>query len=177
MELKKGDKLIFEPAEVGGVLSNDPDGFGVIVQLRLCDNIGLTVSKTQLKNARKILGLLGDEGLEAEVGMKLWEPRVGYGEIKSVNWSSAGLPVSVYWDVGIHCCITADGKHSKAFNRTVYVVEMPEEEKGWAVYWKAMVGDGRGYDEPCVFHEKVTEGVAENLFPTRLIHWIPERKE
>ena len=129
------------------------------------------------KHGRKVLGLLGDPGLEAVVGMKVNDVMFGNGEIVGISNSSSGsysvgilfesMPAEKY-----SYTFTFDGRYMRWSQRTCYVTAMPEPEepKGWAWFM-----DGRG--EPGTFCHKITKSEAEKQFGERLIHWIPERKE
>ena len=162
MEIKKGDKLILEPVEVFDIISEDE------IYIRLKggeDPIGVT--KQELTHARKVLGLLGDEGLEAQVGMKVWDSMFGDGRIIEVNeltFNPYSVLIKFESDKGT---FSRTGRWKPHLNRTCYVTAMPEEEKGWAV-WK-LVDDNYGFAAGLT-----TKRDAENKFGYKLLSWIPE---
>jgi hypothetical protein len=155
MELKIGDKLIFEPAEVVEIVDE-------FVRVKFPGS-----SKTNsfiysdMPNYTKVLGLLGDEGLEAEVGMEVYDSTFGHGKI-TVIW---GTGIGVEFNGGGCEDYIIDGKLFSDANRTLYVTKKPEK-LGWA--WVKDT-DGLPYTVYAI-----TEFLAKLTFGDRLIHWTPE---
>ena len=75
----------------------------------------------------EVLGLLGDEGLEPQIGMKVWDSTFGDGEIVYVySHIRTDYPVEVRIDNGDSVSLTSDGRLMEGWNRTCYVTEMPD---------------------------------------------------
>ena len=161
MEIKKGDKLILEPVEVLDVNNYE-------VYLTIGDSAPVCVLKEKLKHARKVLGLLGDEGLEPKVGMKVWCEAFGDGVIDRIDIATpTGLEIEVLFH-GDDEYFTKDGVYQDGAGRSLYVTALPEEPKGWAVFRPI------NYPSPLVSTEDMTKEEAEEIYGERLIHWIPE---
>jgi hypothetical protein len=161
MKLQKGDKLKLPPiAEVLNVSDNTATL-----------DFGSRDSRSDffirvIKNWRKVLGLLGDEGLEPEVGMKVTDSTWGDGEIKYIDYHPA-FPVGVEFAQAFHC-YARDGKWDSDANRTLYVTERASEPLGWAVY---RPGD---YPSPLISMDEITEEEARSKYGDNLLHWIPD---
>jgi hypothetical protein len=159
MELQRGDKLLLPLVEVLNKADKNGD-HRVFVEGRMG-----YMHKFLLGGGRKVLGLLGDEGLKAEVGMKVWDSTFGEGEIVdtentpafpiAVEFVSAGRPRACY---------------SRSSERTLYVTERaPKEPLGWA-WVRGTVG------EPFTAPLKMTESRANKNYGDRLIKWISEEE-
>jgi hypothetical protein len=159
MELKKGDKLIFEPAKVVGA-----DIPGGVVHVRFGGGKRTRyITPEELKHCVKVLGLLGDEGLEAEVGMEVYDSTFGHGKI-TVIW---GTGIGVEFNGGGCEDYIIDGKLFSDANRTLYVTKKPEK-LGWAWVREEPL------NHPHTYTWRITREKAEELFGENLIHWIPE---
>jgi hypothetical protein len=155
MELKKGDKLIFEPAEVIEV-----KGKFVRVQFPGTSKTNSFIY-SEMPNYIKVLGLVGDPGLEAEVGMEVYDSTFGHGKI-TVIW---GTGIGVVFNSGYNENYTSDGNRYLYAKRTLYVTKKKPEKLGWA--WVKDT-DGLPYTV-CA----TTEFLAKSTFGDQLIHWIP----
>jgi hypothetical protein len=160
MELQKGDKLIPPIAKVVECF-NDTSGVRLMF-----DGLAFAIfGINELKNWRKVLGLVGDEGLEPEVGMKVWDSTFGEGEIVDTEYTPA-FPIAVEF--------VSAGRpracYSRNSERTLYVTERaPKEPLGWAWFMAERT--------PYTYTEKLTYIQAQQLSHLRrqkLIHWIPE---
>jgi hypothetical protein len=162
MELKIGDKLIFEPAEVVEIV----DEF-VRVKFPGSSKTNSFIYSDR-PNYIKVLGLVGDEGLEAEVGMEVYDEMWTLGRVINVSQEEdEPFPVKVdFFDADTEW-FAADGTVEGATKRTLYVTKKPEK-LGWAWY--------RPTDRamPTTHNWKLTRKQAEEKFGDRLIHWTPE---
>jgi hypothetical protein len=160
MELQKGDKLIPPIAKVVECF-NDTSGVRLMF-----DGLAFAIfGINELKNWRKVLGLVGDEGLEPEVGMKVWDSTFGEGEIVDTEYTPA-FPIAVEF--------VSAGRpracYSRSSERTLYVTERaPKEPLGWA-WVRGTVG------EPFTAPLKMTESRANKNYGDRLIKWISEEE-
>ena len=165
MELKRGDKFIVPMIEV----VDDREEFKQDVYIKVGD-LKFAVPVDLFSECRKVLGLLGDPGLEAQVGMKVWCAVFGSGEIIKINCGKRYPIMIMYGAIPKTIdspCFTPDGKYLAWTQRTVYVTAMPEEPKGWA--WEM----SDSIQSPLT-RDTVTKKQAEEMFGDKLIHWIPE---
>ena len=169
MEIKVGDKFILPMA----LVVNDV-GLRGYVAVKDTNSHTTTVVRVEfLKQGRKVLGLLGDEGLEPKVGMKIECSIFGEGEIVMVERDEVSKhPVSrVRFGRALNHNYNHKGKprgFTFSAKRTLYVTELPPEEpKGYA--W-VRNKDGLPYTALT----EVTKKEAEENFGDDLIHWIPE---
>ena len=168
MEIKKGDKFILPMVEVLDDMSGS-------VRVRCNDSryAHILTSGLLLSHGRKVLGLLGDEGLEPKVGMKVECSIFGEGEIVMVERDEVSKhPVSrVRFGRALNHNYNHKGKpkgFTSSAKRTLYVTELPPEEpKGYA--W-VRNKDGLPYTALT----EVTKKEAEENYGDDLIHWIPE---
>jgi hypothetical protein len=164
MELKKGDKLIFPIAEVQGSLG----AINPVVRFEGFSNTNVFLEKEIESHCIKVLGLVGDEGLEAEVGMEVSDEKWTLGRVINVSQEEdEPFPVKVdFFDADTEW-FTADGTVEGATKRTLYVTKKKPEKLGWAVIRNL-------WNRPMVAEGKITAGDAEMKYQERLIHWIPE---
>lgn len=116
---------------------------------------------------QEVLGLLGDEGLEPQVGMKVWDSMFGDGRIIEVNeltFNPYSVLIKFESDKGT---FSRTGRWKPHLNRTCYVTSIPEEERGWAVITTY-------HYYPFISAGLMTRKEAEDKYGDNFIHWIPE---
>ena len=116
---------------------------------------------------QEVLGLLGDEGLEPQVGMKVWDVVFGEGEIVQIEKNVSLYLVKIRTRNGYYRNVTHDGRLERDWNRTCYVTSIPEEERGWAVITTY-------HYYPFISAGLMTRKEAEDKYGDNFIHWIPE---
>jgi hypothetical protein len=165
MELEKGNKFIPPIAEVVHYNNDDSE-----VRLKFGEGTSAIFEMNELQGWRKVLGLVGDNGLKAEVGMKVTDLMWGDGEIINTRDNSS-FPIEVKFAVH-HFYYTRDGKWDRDANRTLYVTERASKElRGWAVYWPK-----RDPKYPTIWHlNLLTKKEAQDKFKEDFIDWIPKR--